>query len=258
MSSAPLGVNKENFTREFAAELGECEINPFLKKRPRAGIVIVDDVHLADKEGIQTKLNLVHTKALTLLATAPHRIPGATDLLALPPLTVPETALLARQIVGQCTHPTTAHRLNDAAGGLSQLIRELLDATPNDHLTITLPEYWVTEIDIKDPMLREVASNPFVDGGLIRDLDADSLVENSTLIHENGTLRVRSPEERTVVRASSPPSMTNSQREWETTTADVDKLIAAENPASGPTAYGGTTRGQRTARIFGGVRREVI
>lgn len=86
--TGPHGVNKEHFTREFAAELGEFEVNPFLKKRPRASIVVVDDVHLADKDDIQKTLNLVHTKGLTVLATAPHRIPGATDLLALPPLTV--------------------------------------------------------------------------------------------------------------------------------------------------------------------------
>lgn len=150
----------------------------------------------------------MHTKGLTVLATAPHRIPGATDLLALPPLTVPETALLARQIVGHCT-PTTAHRLNDAAGGLPQLIRELLDATPIDHWsndrpTLTLPEHWVTDIDIKNPVLREVASHPFFDGCPIGDLDADAFVEDGTLIHENGTLRFRSPEERTLVRASTP------------------------------------------------------
>ena len=231
--TGPHGVNKEHFTREFAAELGEFEVNPFLKKRPRASIVVVDDVHLADKDDIQKTLNLVHTKGLTVLATAPHRIPGATDLLALPPLTVPETALLARQIVGHCT-PTTAHRLNDAAGGLPQLIRELLDATPIDHWsndrpTLTLPEHWVTDIDIKNPVLREVASYPFFDGCPIGDLDADAFVEDGTLIHENGTLRFRSPEERTLVRASTPPSMARSPREWESTEGGVDKLIAAGN-----------------------------
>ncbi|ANE04618.1 helix-turn-helix domain-containing protein [Corynebacterium crudilactis] len=226
--TGPHGVNKEHFIREFATKLGEFEVNHRLKKKPRLGIVVVDDIHLAEREDIEKTLTLVHTKGLIVLSTAPHRISGATDLLALPPLTVPETALLARQIVGHCT-PATAHRLNDAAGGLPQLIRELLDAAPIDHWSterpsLTVPEHWVTDIDVKDAVLREVASHPFFDGCPVDDLDVDAHVEHGTLIHENGILRFHSPEVRTLVRASTPPSKAQHPRE-----ESVEKLIESGN-----------------------------
>ncbi|ALC06553.1 hypothetical protein CDES_10890 [Corynebacterium deserti GIMN1.010] len=231
--TGPYGVNKEHFTREFAAELGEFEINHGLATKPKLGIVVADDVHLIAPEIIQKTLKLVHTTNLIVLGTAPHRIDGATDVLALPPLTVAETADLARQIVGHCT-PATAHRLNDAAGGLPQLIRELLDATPidhwsSDHPSLTLPEHWITDIDIKDPILREVASHPYFDGCPVGDLDADAHVDNGTLIHENGILRFRRAEERTLVRAFTPPSKVRIPAEWESTREGVDKLILAGN-----------------------------
>lgn len=235
--TGPHGVNKEHFIREFAAELGEFEINYLLKKKPRQKIVVVDDIHLAAPEDIQRTLALVHTKGLIVLSTAPHRISGATDVLALPPLTVPETATLARQLVGHCT-PATAHRLNDAAGGLPQLIRELLDANPIDHWsvdspTLTVPEHWVSSMDVSDPVLREVARHPYFEGCPLGNLMADEQVENGTLSYDNGILRFRRPEDRTLVRAATPPSQVTFplpwEAEWEATEGSVDKHIEAGN-----------------------------
>ncbi|MCK2199232.1 helix-turn-helix transcriptional regulator [Corynebacterium callunae] len=229
--TGPQGVNKEHFTRELAAELGEFEVIHALRSTPKLPIVVADEVHLANPEDLKTALDLVHGQGLMVLATAPHRIDGATDVLALPPLTVAETAALARQIVGHCT-PTTAHRLHDAAGGLPQLIRELLDANPIDHWSsdrpsIAIPEHWKTSVNIKDPVLRQVASHPFFEGCPLGDLTADDLVDAGTLSFEDGTLRFVHPEERSLVKAFTPPSQSISRSEWETTQAGVAKLIRA-------------------------------
>lgn len=224
------GINTENFTRELATELGEFEVIHALKGRPKLPIVVVDDLHLAEPEDIKKALTMVHTHNLIVLGTAPHRIDGATDTVALPPLTVAETALLARQIVGHCT-PTTAHRLHDAAGGQPQLIKELLDATPIDHWSsdrpsLIIPEHW-SRTDTTDPVLRKVAAEPFFEGCLLGDLDADDWVAAGVLSFDDGRLRFVSPEQRSVVRAFTPPSQTKSPAEWETTQAGVEKLIRA-------------------------------
>lgn len=227
--TGPAGVNKGQFTRELALALGDFEESHALRGTPTATVVVADDVHLATPADLARALTAVHEEGITVLGTAPYRIDAATDVLALPPLTVEETAQLARQLVGTCT-AGTAHRLHDAAGGLPQLIRELLDAQPMDHWararpSLAVPGHWHSDADIHDPVLQAVAAHPFAEGCPLGELDADAQVEAGILSHEDSTLRFVRPEVRTLVRAFTPPSRLPAGQPRESSVELVRRLI---------------------------------
>lgn len=225
--TGPEGVNKGHFIRELASQLpnfqttetralpGTDALADLPGDLESDAILIVDDIHLAAEPDLARILNRVHrpgSPRLILLGTAPVRMDSATDVLALPPLSVPETAELARQVVGTCD-ADTARRLHDATGGLPQLIRELLDAAPLPHWTspqpvLPVPEHWRAR-ELRDDLLRLIAVAP---GGCeISRLTAAELTRAADFITEgvlettNGLLRFRRPQDRLITRADTPP-----------------------------------------------------
>lgn len=227
--TGPEGVNKGHFVRELAGELPAFQTTttralpgaPALAELPGQldsdAILIIEDIHLAEPTDFHRILARVHQPGaprLILLGTAPVRLDSATDVLSLPPMSVPETAELTRQVVGTCD-AATARRIHDATGGLPQLIRELLDAAELTHWAapspaIPVPEYW-RDRELRDDLLRLVAILP--QGCPVTELSeaelfrADRFVEEGVLEQAAGRLRFRRPQYRTVTRADTPPGM---------------------------------------------------
>ncbi|MGP6172543.1 LuxR C-terminal-related transcriptional regulator [Corynebacterium sp. A21] len=233
--TGPSGVNKGHFLRELAAELpayvltatralpGTSALASLPGEIQADAILLIDDIHLAEPADLNRILARVHQTdgpRLILLGSAPIRLDSATDVLSLPPLSVPETAELARQIVGVCD-ADTAHRIHDVTGGLPQLIRELLDAAELTHWsrpapTIPLPNYW-RDRDLRDDVLRLIALPPEgLDSSLLDAAElirADEFVAAGVLEHVHGRLRFRRPQHRSVTRADTPPGLEANLRE---------------------------------------------
>lgn len=245
--TGPQGVNKEQFTRELATQLTDYQV---LTQYALSGftvptvptVIIADQVHTA--QNLPEVLPTLHdpdVPRLIILGTAPHRMDEATDVVALPPLTVDDTYHLASQVVGVCT-PLLAHKLHDATGGLPRLIREILDVTPIDHWacedpTIIIPEHWGTH---SGELLQVVASYPVAGAALSGipeplwpELDAE--VSAGRLVVAAEQVHFTRPEVRAVVRAATPPSVARVLKgnmdtsDWETSEEVVDKLFARAN-----------------------------
>lgn len=233
--TGPEGVDKGHFARELASQLpgyhavetralpGTAALSQLPGELDSDTVLIIDDVHHAPEADLHRILARVHrpgSPRLILLGTSPRRMDAATDVLSLPPLSVPETAELARQVVGTCD-AATARRIHDAAGGLPQLIRELLDAAPLTHWAtpdpaLPIPEYW-RDRDLRDDLLRLVALP--ADGCPVDQLNPEELtragefIEAGVLERENDQLRFRRPQHRTITRADTPPHIENALRE---------------------------------------------
>lgn len=249
--TGPDGVNKGHFVRELASQLpgfhvtetralpGTATLAELSGEPETDSVLIVDDVHRAAEPDLNRILARVHQPApprLILLGTAPVRLDTATDVLSLPPLSVPETAELARQVVGVCD-AATARRIHEATGGLPQLIRELLDAAPHTHWTspdpaLPIPEYW-RDRDLRDDLLRLIAAAP--DGCPVDELDRDEqtrvseFVEDGLLEHAGGMLRFRHPGHRTVARADTPPVLLRELQARLSVTPEPERGSALDN-----------------------------
>lgn len=288
--TGPEGVGKGEFLRALARELPDWQLQ---RTRGLAGIgapiqlpgeieqdtlLLIDDIHLLDRVELNRILHRVQQPGaprLLLLGSAPTRVAGATDVVSLPPLSLAETARLARQIVGVCT-ADTAHRIHAATGGLPQLIRELLDAADLTHWSrptpaLPLPQHW-RERDLSAELLRLIALTP---AGLeVAELttaelaQVDVFVEEGVLEHVEATLRFRDPRHRSSCRADTPPGVEQRLRrrlglgstgtstsdpgqlaEHHTATADLDsaRLYLADSPGEHAElrAYLATYGGQR-------------
>lgn len=228
--TGPEGVNKGHFIRELASQLPTFHVTETralpgtdalaaLPGEPEIdSILIIDDIHRAAETDLSRILARVHrpgSPRLILLGTSPVRLSPATDVLALPPLSVPETAELARQVVGTCD-ARTARRIHDATGGLPQLIRELLDAVPHTHWTVPdpvlpVPDYW-RDRNLRDDLLRLIAL-PVGGCELARLTEAElahaeRFIEDGVLENAGRVLRFRLPQHRTITRVDTPPAMT--------------------------------------------------
>lgn len=251
--TGPAGVNKGHFVRELAGELPAFHTR-ITRALPGTGslaelpgeietdsLLIIEDIHLTEPADLHRILARVHqpgTPRLILLGTAPVRMESATDVLSLPPLSVPETAELTRQIVGMCD-AATARRIHDTTGGLPQLIRELLDAAELTHWAtpapaLPIPESW-RDRELRDDLLRLIAQRPA--GCPVAALDetelqhADGFVEEGILEHVTDHLRFRRPHQRAVCLADTPPGVARQLRRrlGETTDAtEPDTLTRAE------------------------------
>lgn len=227
--TGPPGVNKGRFLRELAAELPAYTLT-LARALPDTSslamlpgeietdsILLIDDVHRAGAADLNRILARVHQSGgprLILLGSAPIRLDFATDVVSLPPLSVPETAELARQIVGVCD-VDTARRIHEASGGLPQLIRELLDAAELTHWSqpappIPIPAHWRDQ-DLRDDVLRLIALPPQgLDTGFLDAAElsrADDFVAAGILEHVHGQLRFRRPQHRSITRADTPPGL---------------------------------------------------
>lgn len=236
--TGPAGVNKGQFIRELATQLTEFQIlhQPALTgfTAPSSPTVIVAE-HVEDATNLTEVLvafRAPDAPRLIILGTAPHRMDDATDVVPLPPLTVDEVWHLAVQVVGRCT-PVTAHRLHDASGGLPQLVRELLTATPVDHWSqdypsIVIPEHWGS---YSGEVLQLVASFP-VEGAPLtsvpRELwdELDAEVARGLLVTASEQIRFIRPEIRAAVRSATPPGKaTELQHNLDTTTWQTDEQV---------------------------------
>lgn len=251
--TGPQGVDKGQFIQELATQLGDFQIltQPGLRgfRRPSTPTVVLATQvhHAANLAEVAAVVHGGSTPQLIILATAPHHLEEATDVIALTPLNVAETAALVSQTVGRCS-PRTAHRLHDASGGLPQLIRELLSAAPLEHWAgtrpggapgehdplVIIPEHWG---HYSGPLLQVVASYSLegaplsaLPGQLSAELDA--AVADGYLVVSAGQVYFPRPEVRAVVRSSTPPTSAaalignHDTGDWDSRPELVDALFA--------------------------------